>query len=771
MTKQIEMTNELLELDDPKLIVLIYENDESEKFLKKLELKIQQLDEEIEMMCSANYRSFICCIEELLQVRPNATELKHEAVEINTQLMKSADIVQRKLEELIRARRVLVNSTISIDLLKKCLSVIEQYSTFNDQLNDKKYLPALKTLESLERDYLPTVSNYRFAQSMCKEIPKFRLIIKDASIKDLNDFLEGLLSKSQKIGEIVIRSAESLLHLRRDNAKEISDEMSALSLVDFGPVYRGLRIFTTLGYREQFETYYHEQRQKQSRLAFSASSNMSKSIQAYHDYFSSVIGFFVIEDHLMGTTSEFIQPEYLSGLWKCATQAMTVSLKQHAKLCRDSTLMLEIKKLMMLFIFTIRNYGHNTDPFGEILVTIREQYNEILMNQWKEKFELIFKQDNYHPLEVHNNEEYLKAVGSLSFFESEGINFPKKFPFSLFVPKVYEEVRCFIEQSLKFSQDLNSSQSDVENMVRKSTNQLLTRTLGSCLTALINDSGLKLLQLIQITINTDYLEDAMQYLDDHITYQISKTNHMSSLIDNNSNALSNVQIKLEGKSMFKDARAEAETQIYRKLNLQINEFLSLAHYDWTLSEPTGQASSFITDLVAWLQSTFQAFTNLPQRVAQGASMSACKHIAQSLRDLLLSEDVKAVSLGGLQQFNLDLMQCEIFANSEPVSGVFEEGDLQMAFAELRQLCNLFLSEDYSNYVNDLGKQQNKYLRVTTATALNVIDKLREHDGKKTVFSIKNFQKNDKQKLRDAFAKSLRQIQQQQTLQNQQYQQQ
>lgn len=889
----------------------IYDSDESEKFMSKLRTRILHHDQEIERMCSAHYKSFIDCIKELLQVRPNAEQIKKETMEINAELMKSTESLQRKAEELIKARRILVNSSSSIELLKKCLFVLEQYSRFSDQLSEKRYFPALKTLESLERDQLPTVSNYRFAQSMCKEIPKFRLIIKEQSTKDLNDFLEGLLIKSQKIGEIVLQSAakqqnlddydkliekdprrdssfdpstssppgsrkpsnndlsdvlrdsgksysntsasnsltssspsitkpasskkrrapqppgfenvdpktnnadskHSLMDLRRDSTNQIPGESNALSLIDFCPVYRGLHIFTNLGYRNQFDEYYREQRQKQSRLAFTPPANMSRSISAYHDYFSSVIGFFVIEDHLMGTTKGFIKPEYLGELWQSAIQSMTSSLKHHAKLCRDATLMLKIKKLMMLFTFTIKNYGHNTDALAEILITIREQYNEILMNQWRDRFEDIFHQDSYHPLVVHNNEEYLRTVGALSFFETDSVNFPKKFPFSLFVPKVYEEVRNFIEQSLKFSQDLNSSQGDVENMVRRSTNQLLTQTLGSCLTKLINDSSLKLLQLIQITINTNYLEDAMQFLDDHVTYQISKSmsglsscylsmdsddksansnthvtnkhsNHLKSIQEYSQATRTNsmgasfvgngaisgendAQVKLQGRSMFKDARAEAESQIYRKLNDQIDEFLGLADYDWTRAEATGQASSHISDLIAWLKSNFEAFTNLPEPVAQGACMSACKHIAQSLRDMLLSEEVKSLSLGALEQFNLDLMQCEVFAGSEPVKG-FKEGDLQMAFAELRQLCDLFLYEDYSTYMSDMGKQQNKYLRVTTATALNVVDKLREYDRKKTVFALK---KNDKQKLRDTFAKNLRQVQQQQNLQNQQYQQQ
>ena len=36
-----------------------------------------------------------------------------------------------------------------------------------------------------------------------------------------------------------------------------------------------------------------------------------------------------------------------------------------------------------------------------------------------------------------------------------------------------------------------------------------------------------------------------------------------------------------------------------------------ANYDWLLPESKGHASGYITDLVAFLQSTFMSFTNLP----------------------------------------------------------------------------------------------------------------------------------------------------------------
>lgn len=71
--------------------------------------------------------------------------------------------------------------------------------------------------------------------------------------------------------------------------------------------------------------------------------------------------------------------------------------------------------------------------------------------------------------------------------------------------------------------------------------------------------------------------------------------------------------RLQGKAMFKDIRGEAEEQIYTALRLKLDEFLDLAAYDWMLAEPQGTSSSYVTDLIAFLNSTFTAFTNLPVR--------------------------------------------------------------------------------------------------------------------------------------------------------------
>ena len=50
-------------------------------------------------------------------------------------------------------------------------------------------------------------------------------------------------------------------------------------------------------------------------------------------------------------------------------------------------------------------------------------------------------------------------------------------------------------------------------------------------------------------------------------------------------------------------------------------------------------------------------------------MSACQHLARSMMSMLMNDNVKAISIGVLQQIDLDLCQCEQFAASEPIQGL------------------------------------------------------------------------------------------------------
>uniref|UniRef100_A0A4W2CLP7 Exocyst complex component n=1 Tax=Bos indicus x Bos taurus TaxID=30522 RepID=A0A4W2CLP7_BOBOX len=719
----------------------VYDGEEHGRFMEKLETRIRNHDREIEKMCNFHYQGFVDSITELLKVRGEAQKLKNQVTDTNRKLQHEGKELVIAMEELKQCRLQQRNISATVDKLMLCLPVLEMYSKLRDQMKTKRHYPALKTLEHLEHTYLPQVSHYRFCKVMVDNIPKLREEIKDVSMSDLKDFLESIRKHSDKIGETAMKQAQQQRNLdniilqqprigsKRKSKKEaytifdteiestspkseqdsgildVEDEEDdeevpgAQDLVDFSPVYRCLHIYSVLGARETFENYYRKQRRKQARLVLQPPSNMHETLDGYRKYFNQIVGFFVVEDHILHTTQGLVNRAYIDELWEMALSKTIAALRTHSSYCSDPNLVLDLKNLIVLFADTLQVYGFPVNQLFDMLLEIRDQYSETLLKKWSGIFRNILDSDNYSPIPVTSEEMYKKVIGQFPFqdAELEKQPFPKKFPFSEFVPKVYNQIKEFIYACLKFSEDLHLSSTEVDDMIRKSTNLLLTRTL--------------------------------------------------------SNSLQNV-IKRKNIGLTEDARHAAEEEIYTNLNQKIDQFLQLADYDWMTGDLGSKASDYLVDLIAFLRSTFAVFTHLPGKVAQTACMSACKHLATSLMQLLLEAEVRQLTLGALQQFNLDVRECEQFARSGPVPG-FQEDTLQLAFIDLRQLLDLFIQWDWSTYLADYGQPTCKYLRVNPVTALTLLEKMKDTSRKNNMFA--QFRKNerDKQKLIDTVAKQLR----------------
>ncbi|XP_026683754.1 exocyst complex component 6 [Diaphorina citri] len=702
----------------------IYDGD-PKQFMEHLENNIKNHDKDIERMCNFHYQGFIDSIRELQQVKAQAMHLKSEVVDLNDALQSSASNVLNKGEDLVEARRVEKNIQVSIEKLTQCLPVFSTYAKLQKQMKDKRYYPALKTLEQLEQVHLPRVSNYRFFQQMKDNIPKLRENIKVASMSDLKDFLENIRKFSSRIGEVAMKHT----------AEQLTSDATMIG-----------------------------KKTKKKRPAPAPPNPFTE------------------------------------------------------KDCTDATLLLHIKDLIMLFITTLRNYGYSVTQLFDLLHEIGDHYNEVLMQRWVQVFRELLEQESFIPIQVETQEEYddivetfgqvastldeeddpsaqhlidfspvyrclhiYTVLGAQDEFQSyyrkqrqEQARLVLQPPPNMDCLKIGEEFKkvgiqpafyndkttgkFLINNKPRSDIDKKSgiysikcadcdaeeltSQSEVDDMMRKSTNLLLTRTFSGCLSSLFHKPSLALNQIIQIIIDTRYLEDATVYLEQFVS------NITGSMVEG--------QLGSRGEGhLFRVARDDAERQICEKLKNKLDSFLELENYDWLLVEPQGHASSFITDLIAFLQSIFQSFTNIPSSVAKEVCKSACEHIAKSLLGFMLSEDVKQISMGALQQINLDTIQCEQFAASDPVPGL-EDGVLLHYFAHLRQVLDLLMAWDWPTYFHDYGQEDTKYQYVNPNTAIILLEKLREAD-KKSVFSALKKSERDKKKLLETVLKQLRQL--------------
>ncbi|XP_024910197.1 exocyst complex component 6B-like isoform X2 [Cynoglossus semilaevis] len=697
----------------------VYDGQEHGLFMDKLDIRIRNHDRDIEKMCNHHFQGFVDSITELLKVRGEAQKLKSQVTETNRRLQEDGKELLSSVEELKKCRVQQRNISTTIDKLSHCLPVLQMYSRLQEQMKAKRYYPALRTLEQLEQTCLPRAGQYRFCSIMAENIPKLRTHIRDTAMTQLRDFLESIRKHSDKIGEMAIKQAQMQRSLdmsvssqprpligrrgRKETGMSTASRMEAgghrdsltseqdsgildveveeedevpgaQDLVDFSPVYRCLHIYTVLGLHDVFENYYRKQRRKQARLVLQPHSNMHETLEGYRRYFNQIVGFFVVEDHVLHTTQGLVNRAYVEELWELALSKIVAALRTHSSYCDDPDLVLDLKNLIVVFADTLQGYGFPVSQLFDMLLEIREQYGE---KRWNITFRQVLDQDNYSPIPVSTEPEYRHYTSQfpLQDPELEKLPFPKKLPFSEFVPKVYCQLKEFIYACLKYSEDLHLSSTEVDDMIRKSTNLLLTRTLSHCLHYAIKKKNVGLAELVQVIINTTHLEQSCQFLEEFIS-------NITNVPVDTVNAT-----KLYGTSTFKDARHAAEAEIYTNLNAKIDQFLQLADYDWLSPVQGGGAlapSDYLVDLITFLRSTFSVFTNLPGKVAQTACMSACKHISTSLLQLLLDPELRQISMGALHQLNADISECESFARAGPVAG-FQGDTLLLAFSDLRQV--------------------------------------------------------------------------------------
>uniref|UniRef100_A0A8C5BJA3 Exocyst complex component n=1 Tax=Gadus morhua TaxID=8049 RepID=A0A8C5BJA3_GADMO len=700
----------------------VYDGEEHGVFMGKLDGRIRSHDRDIERMCNHHFQGFVDSITELLKVRGEAHKLKSQVTETDRRLQQDGKGLMASMEELRQCRIQQKNIASTIDKLQMCLPVLEMYSKLQEQMEAKRYYPALRTLGQLEQTCLPRAGQYRFCGLMADSTPLLRSQIRDTAMTHLRDFLESIRKHSDRLGETAIKQAQvqrsldsstsvhpraligrrirkelslgagtesngqggsplseqdsGILDVEDDEEEEEEEIPGAQDLVDFSPVYRCLHIYTVLGLRDVFENYYRKQRRKQARLALQPQSNMHETLEGYRCYFNQIVGFFVVEDHILHTTQGLVNTAYVDELWELALSKTIAALRTHS----------------------VRGSLHGCLTTHHSILTF-----------------------------------VFPCLGSQAAF-------PKKLPFSELVPRVYCQIKEFIYACLKYSEDLHLSSTEVDDMIRKSTNLLLTRTLSHCLQNAIKKRNVGLPELVQVIINSSHLEQACTFLEEFIS-------NLTNVPPDTANST-----QLYGTSTFKDTRHAAEAEIYTNLNAKIDQFLQLADYDWTTAAQGGGAmtpSDYLTDLITFLQSTFTVLTNLPGKVAQTACMSVCKHISNSLLQLLLDPDVRSISIGALHQVNTDLLQCESFARAGPVTG-YQGDTLILAFSDLRQLLDLFTQWDWSSYLADYGRTTSRYVRVNPHTALLLLDKSRS-----TMFAQFRKTDRDRQKLIDAVIRQLR----------------
>ncbi len=123
---------------------------------------------EIHTICHQHYQEMLSGIDGLLSVKVDLNELRTSLTTFNNELQSSGEILLENLEILNKNRRIRCAINEAKHVLNECLSLILLTKKAKNQMKLKKYFIALKTLDQLQRKYLPRFADYQFANQLGK---------------------------------------------------------------------------------------------------------------------------------------------------------------------------------------------------------------------------------------------------------------------------------------------------------------------------------------------------------------------------------------------------------------------------------------------------------------------------------------------------------------------------------------------------------------------------------------------------------------------------
>ncbi|KAL3089211.1 hypothetical protein niasHT_021155 [Heterodera trifolii] len=672
---------------------------------------------------------------------------------------------------------------------------VKSIKPIRDQIREKSYSELTDFLEKLikisetigedackqtEKFYTQFHSNTAEKTQKANQMGNANILVGKMELLDIAISEDGsLLRKTANVAKPMQRDSEAktiekpkpmarkMLPANKQQHQHV--QLHSQDKLDLGPVHRCCQIFNVMGDRDKFEAYYRKQRCDQLQLIVGRQISMTDSVEVFVPYLNEIVGFFVIENRIAQIQSSLVTAAHKDEAWELALNNISDSINAHFGSCQNVSLMLAMKKLILLFTLTTKSCGYDPTTLYSLLQNFRDKYNQILIEEYSEQFENALENDDYTPIQVKDEREYRKVVEEFPVNKrsvDQEDAFPRKFPFSRFVPKVYCQAKEFVANCVRFMEDLQLSHSEVSDTVRRYANILLAKW-SNALRKFVSSRKRSLIQLIQITINMGYLERSCEFLERFIAEMARNLSgeFVGSLGSSGGSLLEGgghlVALKNQ---LFRDSRSEVEQLIDEAFREKVQVFLDNSHYVWELEQSSGVASEFITDLITFLNTTFVSFTNLPPVLARHVCMQTCKFLADRMSSMLLSSEHRSVSIGALEQFSLDVMQCELFTAQCPVPG-FEDNALAITFAHLRQLLDLVMGPDWTTFFAERdegnshrrgGSSGTKYARVKASSAAALLEKVIEFEKKNSgFFAIGRADSRDKQKLYETILRKLR----------------
>lgn len=124
--------------------------------------------------------------------------------------------------------------------------------------------------------------------------------------------------------------------------------------IDFKPLYQCIHIYDTLDSREELQANYQADRRAQAYLLLSQTASLIPlSLAALSALLEEIVGFFLIESHVLRTTNSFRLEQDVEDLWDGMCERVVRIVDEGLAGCEDPEIFLGTKFKVLTFVQTL----------------------------------------------------------------------------------------------------------------------------------------------------------------------------------------------------------------------------------------------------------------------------------------------------------------------------------------------------------------------------------------------------------------------------------
>ncbi|KAI0787052.1 exocyst complex component sec15 subunit [Irpex lacteus] len=697
-------TSENLEQLGP-IIKQIHANRQQDAYLRTVKSLIESKDAEIETICGDNYQEFIGSVSTLFSIKSYTTNLKETINSLDQSVAQVGRGLVEKKRALLQSKKTAANLDEAIDTLQSCLRVLDVVNRVGDMIKEGKYWSALRSLEDIGNMPPTSLSQTPLFQHLLSSLPSMRQQIKDAVTASVKQWLLDIRNVSAEVGQLALEAMDS--RTRRWRSRREKDPMlksarvgSAVEVVtyektehnvldnerlqvDFTPLYQCIHIYGALDALDEIRKSYQADRKAQSDLIIPDTLSLSNLFSVTQE----IVGFFIIETHVLNTTGSFRSEREVEELWDALLTRLTTVVDNALKKEKDADSFLRVKESLMGFVMTLEAYSYSTTSLHVFIMALFEQYVTLLERQFGKRFEAIILQDELVPMYVEKDSERSSVIDTVWLRSQERdaliqSALPLNLPWSQGFYLCCQDIRSFVQNFYQFLEGVSQHHRNIDDLLSKSLQDLLSNYISENL-AKRAEATSNISQVAQIVTNLEHFEVACTELERSLT--------------NIRTSQRGGAIRVNATQSFQVTLGRALASVNKSINKKLEDFFGLSEYDWTPDTKEDGPSMYLYELVNWLTTVVDTLV-IKEEYKEQAYRGAVNYLADCLMDFMTGRDVPMLNEKFLLNIltDVDFLEEEFQRNGRP--------QLMEAFTELRSMTAIVMNNEVQQYLTPAVRQ-------------------------------------------------------------------